>query len=46
MEYFKITDFPELEELHNFCKEINPDFTFERLWIDTKGVREVVEKEK
>lgn len=38
---FKIKDYPELEELHKLCLEINPDFTFDRLRIWTKDAEKV-----
>lgn len=43
---FKTKNYPELKELHDFCGEINPDFVFDRLWIDTKEVKEVTKKKE
>lgn len=43
---FKIKDYAELQELHNFCKEVNPDFVFERLRISTKDAEKVWEKKQ
>lgn len=43
---FKTKDYPELQELHTICNEINPDFVFDRIWISTKEVRETTEKQK
>jgi len=47
---FKIKDYQELSELHNFCKQINPEINFERIYIATKEIREIegkkIEKSK
>jgi len=46
MDSFKTKDYPELKELHDFCREVNPDLEFDRVWIITKEVRNVAEKQK
>jgi hypothetical protein len=46
MDSFKVKDYPELKELYDFAKEVNPDFVFDRVWINTKGVREVAQQQK
>ena len=43
---FSTKQYPELKELYDFCQENFPDTAFERLWIDTKGIREGVEKKE
>jgi hypothetical protein len=43
---FKTTNYPELEELNKFCKQINPNLIFDRLYISTKEVREVEDKKQ
>lgn len=46
MDSFKIKDYPELKELSDFCREVNPNFEFDRVRISTKEVRNITEKQQ
>ncbi len=41
---FKIKEYPELWQLHDFCEKINPEIEFERVYITTKEIREIENK--
>lgn len=41
---YSLDRFPELLKFHNFCKQINPNVQFERLYIDNTQIQKVEDK--